>query len=153
MIKAFTMCYWASLVAQRVKRLPAMQEAWVWCLGQENSLEKEMETHSSTLAWKIPWTKKPGTVHGIAKSRTLSDFTFTIGPQKKIASCLVRAIKTSPEKWHLSWVLNRRSRFARCIKEFSLDESERGEWKSWLKTQHSENEDHVIQSHQFSSVA
>ena len=44
----------ASLVAQRVKRLPAMQETWVQSLGQEDPLKKEMTTHSSTLAWKIP---------------------------------------------------------------------------------------------------
>ena len=50
----------ASLVAQRVKRLPAMQESWVQSLGQEDPLEKEMATHSSTLAWKIPWTEKLG---------------------------------------------------------------------------------------------
>ena len=59
-------------MAQRVKRLPAMQETWVQSLGQEDPLEKEMATHSSTLAWKIPWTEKPG----ISKSRTrLSHFT------------------------------------------------------------------------------
>ena len=51
---------WASLVAQRVKHLPAVQETWVPCLGQEDPLEKEMATHSSTLAWKIPWTEKSG---------------------------------------------------------------------------------------------
>ena len=44
----------ASLVAQRVKCLPAMQETWVQSLGQEDPLKKEMATHSSTLAWKIP---------------------------------------------------------------------------------------------------
>ena len=44
----------ASLVAQMVERLPAMQETWVRSLGQEDSLEKEIATHSSTLAWKIP---------------------------------------------------------------------------------------------------
>ena len=43
-----------------VKNLPAMQEAWVRSLGQEDPLEKEMATHSSMLAWKIPWTEKPG---------------------------------------------------------------------------------------------
>ena len=46
----------ASLVAQMVKHLSAMQETWVQSLGQEDLLEKEMATHSSTLAWKIPWT-------------------------------------------------------------------------------------------------
>ena len=45
-----------SLVAQSVKSLPAM---WVWSLGQEDPLEKEMETHSSILAWRIPWTEEP----------------------------------------------------------------------------------------------
>ena len=47
----------ASLVAQRLKRLPAMWEARVRSLGQEDPLEKEMATHSSILAWKIPWTE------------------------------------------------------------------------------------------------
>ena len=45
--------------AQTVKHLPAMQETWVQSLGWEDPLEKEMATHSSTLAWKIPWTDKP----------------------------------------------------------------------------------------------
>ena len=72
----------ASLVAQRLKRLPAMQETWVWSLGREDPLEKEMATHSSILAWRIPWTEELGelhTVHGVAESQTqLSDFTFTL---------------------------------------------------------------------------
>ena len=51
---------WASLVAQRLKGLPAMQETWVQSLGQEDPLEKEMATHSSFLAWRIPWTEEPG---------------------------------------------------------------------------------------------
>ena len=46
---------WNSLVAQMVKCLPAMQETWVRSLGWKDPLEKEMATHSSTLAWKIPW--------------------------------------------------------------------------------------------------
>ena len=50
----------ASLVAQLVKNLPAMQEACVRFLGREDPLEKEMATHSSILAWKIPWTEEPG---------------------------------------------------------------------------------------------
>ena len=49
---------WASLVAQMVKPLPAMQEAWVQSLGREDPLEKEMTTHSSILAWEIPWTEE-----------------------------------------------------------------------------------------------
>ena len=50
----------APLVAQMVKHLPAMQETWVQSLGWEDLLEKEMATHSSTLAWKIPWIEEPG---------------------------------------------------------------------------------------------
>ena len=50
----------ASLMAQMAKNLPAMQETWVQFLGQEDPLEKGMATHSSILAWKIPWTEEPG---------------------------------------------------------------------------------------------
>ena len=50
----------ASLVVQRLKRLPAMQETRVRSLGWEDPLEKEMATHSSILAWRIPWTEEPG---------------------------------------------------------------------------------------------
>ena len=49
-------------VAQRLKRLPAMWETWVQSLGWEDSLEKEMATHSSILAWRIAWTEEPGGV-------------------------------------------------------------------------------------------
>ena len=52
--------YKASLVAQRLKCLPAMRETWIQSLGLEDPLEKEMATHSSTLAWRIPWTEEPG---------------------------------------------------------------------------------------------
>ena len=50
----------ASLVVQRIKRLPAMWETWVQSLGWEDPLEKEMATHSSILAWRIPWTEELG---------------------------------------------------------------------------------------------
>ena len=50
-------------MAQKVKRLPAMQEIWVQSLGQEDPLEKKMATHSSTLAWKILWTDEPGRLY------------------------------------------------------------------------------------------
>ena len=52
--------YVTSLVAQTVKRLSTMRETWVRSLGREDPLEKEMVIHSSTLAWKIPWTEEPG---------------------------------------------------------------------------------------------
>ena len=59
---------WAFLVAQLVKNLPAMLETWVRFLGWEDALEKEMATHSSILAWRIPWTEEPGRlVHGVTR--------------------------------------------------------------------------------------
>ena len=63
----------ASLVAQRLKRLPAMQETWVRSLGQEDPLEKKMATHSSILAWKIPWTEEPGRLESMGSQRVGHD--------------------------------------------------------------------------------
>ena len=60
-------------VAQMVKNLPAMQETWVQFLGQEDPLEKEMATHSSILAWKIPWTEKPGGLQSVGLQRVRHD--------------------------------------------------------------------------------
>ena len=62
-----------SLVAQRVKHLSAMQETWVQSLGQEYPLEKEMATHSCTLAWKILWTEKPGRLQSMGSQRVRHD--------------------------------------------------------------------------------
>ena len=66
-------------MAQTVKRLSTMQETWVRSLGREDPLEKEMATHCSTIAWKIPRTEEPGGLQSMGlQSRTqLSDFTFT----------------------------------------------------------------------------
>ena len=78
-------------MAQTVKHLPTMWETQVLSLGQEDPLEKEMATYSSTLAWKIPWREEPGRlqsmgsqrVHGVTKSRTqLDDFTFFLSPRE-----------------------------------------------------------------------
>ena len=63
----------ASLVAQRVKHLPAMRETQVQSLGQEDLLEKAMATQSSTLAWKIPWTEKPGSLQSMGSQRVGHD--------------------------------------------------------------------------------
>ena len=75
-------------MAQRLKRLPAMQETWVRSLGWEDPLEKEMATHSSILAWRVPWTEEPGKlVHRVEKSQTrLSNFTHS--PFTKITCVL-----------------------------------------------------------------
>ena len=60
---------WASLVAQMVKNLPATWETWVRSLGWEDPLEKEMASHSSILAWRIPWTEEPGRLQSMESQR------------------------------------------------------------------------------------
>ena len=63
----------ASLVVQMVKNLPAMQETWVRSLGQEDPLEKEMATHSSILAWRIPWIAEPRRLQSMGLQRVRHD--------------------------------------------------------------------------------
>ena len=74
-----------SLVAQSVKNLPAMQETRVWSLGQEKPLKEEMATHSSILAWRIPWTEKPGGLQCTGSQRighnSATNTTTTTNPQ------------------------------------------------------------------------
>ena len=62
-----------SLVAQVAKRLSTMQETQVPSLGQEDPLEKEMAIHSSTIAWKIPWTEEPGRLQSMGWQRVRHD--------------------------------------------------------------------------------
>ena len=60
-------------MAQTVKHLPTMQETWVQSLGREDALEKEMAIHSSTIAWKIPWTEEPGRLQSMGLQRVRHD--------------------------------------------------------------------------------
>ena len=62
----------ASLVAQIVKNLPAMQETWVQSLGQEDPLKKDMATHPSVFAWRIPWTEEPGGLQSLGSQKSQS---------------------------------------------------------------------------------
>ena len=64
---------WTSLVAQMVKRLPTMQETWVRSLGWQDPQEKEMAIHSSTIAWKIPWTEESGRLQSMGSQRVGHD--------------------------------------------------------------------------------
>ena len=64
----------ASLVAQSVKNLPAVQEAWVRSLDQEDPLEREMATHSSTVSWRISWTEGPGGLQSMGSQRVGHDW-------------------------------------------------------------------------------
>ena len=65
--------FWASLVAQRLRRLPTMRETWVRSLGREDPLEKEMATYSSTLAWRVPWREEPGRLQSMGSQRVGHD--------------------------------------------------------------------------------
>ena len=67
-----------SLVAQMVKCLPTMQETRVWSLGWEDPLEKEMATHYSTLAWKIPGTEEPGRLQSMGLQRVAHDWVTSL---------------------------------------------------------------------------
>ena len=69
----FIYIFGASLVAQRLKRLPGMRETRVRSLGWEDPLEKEMATHSSTLAWRIPWREEPGRLQSMGSQRVGHD--------------------------------------------------------------------------------
>ena len=62
--------FWASLMAQMVKNLPAVQETQVQSLDREDSLEKKMATHSSILAWEIPWMEEPGGLQSMGSQKS-----------------------------------------------------------------------------------
>ena len=70
--------YWASLVAQMVTHLPAMWETRVWSLGLEDPLEKEMATHSSTLAWRIPCPEEPGGLQSMGSQRVRHNWVTSL---------------------------------------------------------------------------
>ena len=72
-ISLLTLFYGASLVAQEVKCLSTMQETWVRSLGWEDPLEKEIAIHSSTIAWKIPWTEELGRLQSMGLQRVGHD--------------------------------------------------------------------------------
>ena len=89
------LCFvWVSLVAQMIKIPPAIQETWVWSLGLEDPLEKEMATHSSILAWRIPWTEQPGRLQSMrSQSWTqLSDLILSFALYSVCASSLLESI-------------------------------------------------------------
>ena len=68
----------SSLVAQRLKCLPAMRETRVWSLGWEDPLEKEMATHSNILTWRIPWREEPGRLQSMGSQRVGHDWATSL---------------------------------------------------------------------------
>ena len=91
------------LVSQMVKRLPTMRETWVWSLGLGDPLEKEMATHSSTLAWKITWTEEPCKLHSMGSQRVRHNwamsFHFTALHGRSIFNFLLSLHTVSHSGW------------------------------------------------------
>ena len=77
-----------SLVAQMVKNLPAMQETWVWSLGQKGPLEKGTATHSSILAWRIPWTEEPDGLQSMGSQRARHDWVTNAFIEENVVKVL-----------------------------------------------------------------
>ena len=107
------------MVAQMVKNLPAVQETWVQSLSWEDPLEKEMETHSSTLAWKIPWMEEPGRLQSMALQRVRHDFTFAFSNKQTCPifnfSLMMSCIHSFNEKFlHLKIELQQCSPYSLC---------------------------------------
>ena len=68
----------SSLATQMVKKLPAMQETWVWSLGWEDSMEKGTATHSSILVWRISWTEEPGRLQSMGSQRYICMYIYIL---------------------------------------------------------------------------
>ena len=104
----------SSLVAQRLKRLPAIRETWVRSLGWEDPLEKEMATYSSILAWKIPWAEKPGRLQSIESKEVRHDWASNISLYNWLLNilkfyhsiyCITFIVYVSPKQISLSYIL------------------------------------------------
>ena len=103
----------ASLVAQTGEHLPAMQETWIWSLGREDPLEKRRATHSSILAWRIPWTEEPGGLQSMGSQRVGRDWACTQNTKLKHVGNCTRAEKafvyaSTPAETSLTWAKARR---------------------------------------------
>ena len=80
-------------MAQTVKRLSTMRETWVRSLGQEDPLEKEIAIHSSTIAWRIPWTEEPGRLQFMGSQRVGHDWATSLSlwlNQLRLSGCFIR---------------------------------------------------------------
>ena len=106
-IRIFPMCCRASWVAQTVKNLPAMQETWVWSLGQEDPLEKDMATHSSILVWRIPQTEEPGGLQSMGLQRVEHNWannTHICVAYYTMISCLKKDEDVAVANKYESWI-------------------------------------------------
>ena len=99
----------ASLVAQMVKNLPAVQETWLWSLRQEASMEKGMATHSSILTWRIPWTEEADRLESVELQRIRHDwvsnvFTFSMSLKEAEIRTQIHTEEGACEDWGRRWL-------------------------------------------------
>ena len=134
-----------SLVAQTVKRLPTVRETWVWSLGQEDPLEKAMAPHSSTLAWKIPWTEEHDRVQSMGSQRVGHDWAPSFSLSTRLLSLIIislpEILNCYPWKiaWRYRWVAAKRSVSQRWISFFTvilhrIPEYETDQKACWLES-------------------
>ena len=114
-----------ALVAQRLKHLPPMQEARVWSLGWEDPLEKEIVTHSSILAWRIPWTEEPGRLQSTGSQRV--GHNWATSPHFK-SSGETRCLNA----W--VWVISAPTLWAVCYLQWNVLSLHYWNWITVLKT-------------------
>ena len=147
-------------LSNSVKKPSAMLETMACSLGWEDPLKKGTATHFSIPAWRIPWTEEPGRLQSMRLKRVEHNWvTFTSHHFTSWDGHVAQAwpIRTPyRNSWQVIdalkviWPRTDYSMFSlRRGTKKCLDESGRGEWKSWPKAQHSENEDHGIRSHHF----
>ena len=133
-------------VAQRVERLPAMQETWVRSLGQEDPLEKERATHSSTLAWKIPWTEKPGRLQSMGSQRVGHDWAIACLLVLGLRGCVGFSLVAASEDY--SWVVV--CRLLISVSYLVLEQGLSGAWASVAVAPRLKSTGSVLLAHRFS---
>ena len=121
-----------SLVAQLVKNRPAMRETWAASLGWEDPLEKGMATHSSILAWKIPWTEEPFGIQSMESQRVRHDWEFK--PSTSLWGKGKSELKVCLRPSQHLWAGQRRQILASetCQGRCSVGGSRR-EWRTWIE--------------------
>ena len=115
---------YTSLVAQTVKHLSTMWETRVWALGWEDPLDKEMATHSSTIAWKIPWTEEPGRIQSMGSQKVGHDWATSLSYTH---TCNLKYYEAHLNYSKLHTILMDNGRNQRGTKE-RLDEANFGRW-------------------------
>ena len=108
-----------SLVAQRLKHLPTMRETWVRSLGWEDPLEKEMATHSSILAWRIPWMEEPGGIQSTESQSVRHDWATSLHMKSRK---MVLMNLLAGQQWR-----------CRCKQKTCGHNGERRGWEEWKR--------------------